>query len=125
MFSARHNKSVFKYSVNADWPVLHDKDSKVKEHVERFDEVCKHISAGQGIPPADRLSLFAPTLRGNRRKLFDVILKENKEMLAADEELDYAGVFAEVLAEFQDEGFGESVVDKETKVVIGAFPCCP
>ena len=60
-----------------------------------------------------------PQLAGQRRHRAEIRVIGDAFVLIDGEELDYAGTFAEVLAEFQDEGFGESTVDKEAKGLRG------
>ena len=71
----------------------------------------------KGANALDRLELFGRSLRGSRKTIFNVIHKQYSKEGKLPE---MAGeCFGEVLANFEDEGYAESKLDRETRAIAG------
>ena len=70
----RPHRSVIKIHPQVKWPVLEDSDTDPKEFYREFEHVCRMCNDGQGMIPKEKLAVLLNSLRGHRKKIYNLSL---------------------------------------------------
>ena len=71
---------MFTGRIDVDLPVLSEQDDDLTGHLERFEDVVSKMNDCQAPNDIDRLELFERTLRGARKKIYDVTCRRYQKL---------------------------------------------
>ena len=108
-------RTVFTSKQEMDLPTLAEGDEDLQGHLERFDSTVLRLNDMRGPNAADRLELFGRTLQGSRKTLYNVVHRRYVKQGLLPEGAETC--MAEILASFEDDGYAETQLDRETRAI--------